>query len=407
MGGDGGAAAAAEVRCGDGLGEDADLLVAAGQAAGQALTALGGDAAPDLAAVFACGSDPDEAGAALTRAAELTGARTVLGCNAPGVLGAGRAVELGSAVSVLVASLPGTSLRSFHLEVLRTSESIAVVGLPPQRPEDERMVLLADPWSFPADSFVEQAPETLPGLTITGGLAAGLRGAGSSRLMVDGQVHDRGAVGVVLGGPGGTRGTAGTRSTAVVSQGARPVGPVMTVTAADGDTLLELAGVPAATRLESLVAELPPEEQALVTAGVLLGVTMDEYVDEHSTGNFLVRGIVGVDTERAGLVVGDRVPVGRTVQLHVRDAATADAELRSVLAAAYGAGRRAPAGALLVACTGRGSGLFPAADHDVAVVREALGDAGVAGFFAAGEIGPVAGRTHLHTLTASLLAFDR
>jgi small ligand-binding sensory domain FIST len=100
------------------------------------------------------------------------------------------------------------------------------------------------------------------------------------------------------------------------------------------------------------------------------------------------------------------VPVGRTVQVHVRDAATADAELRSMLAAAYG-DRPGPAGALLVACTGRGSGLFPGADHDVATVRGALGGGGVAGFFAAGEIGPVGGRTHLHTLTASLLAFDR
>jgi small ligand-binding sensory domain FIST len=351
--------------------------------------------------VFACGSDPDEAGAALTRAAELTGARTVLGCNAPGVLGAGRAVELSSAVSVLVAALPGTSLRSFHLEVLRTSESIAVVGLPPQRPEDGRMVLLADPWSFPADAFVEQSPQTLPGLTITGGLATGLHGAGSTRLMVDGQVHDRGAVGVVIGEGPGCPG-----STALVSQGARPVGPVMTVTAADGDTVLELAGVPAAARLEALVAELPPEEQALVSGGVLLGIAMDEYADEHSTGDFLVRGVVGVDTARTGLVIGDVVPVGRTVQVHVRDAGTADAELRTMLAAAYG-GRPGPAGALLVAGTGRGSGLFPAADHDVSTVRGAFGDGGIAGFFAAGEIGPVAGRTQLHTLTASLLAFDR
>ena len=389
-----------EVRCGDGLGDDADLLVAAERAVGSALAALDG-APPDLAAVFVCGPDPDDAGAALTRAAELTGARTVLGCNAPGVLGAGRAVELSSAVSVLVASLPGTSLRSFHLEVLRTSESIAVVGLPPQRTEDGRMLLLADPWSFPADAFVEQSPQTLPGLTITGGLATGLQGAGSTRLMVDGQVHDRGAVGIVIGEGPGCPG-----STALVSQGARPVGPVMTVTAADGDTVLELAGVPAATRLETLVGDLPPEEQALVSGGVLLGVAMDEYADEHSTGDFLVRGVVGVDTERAGLVVGDVVPVGRTVQVHVRDAGTADAELRSMLAAAYG-GRSGPAGALLVACTGRGSGLFPAADHDVATVRETLGAGAVAGFFAAGEIGPVAGRTHLHTLTASLLAFDR
>jgi small ligand-binding sensory domain FIST len=382
-------------RCGDGLGADADLLVAAEQAVDQALAALG-TGSPDLAAVFACSSDSRQAGAALTRAAKLTGARTVIGCNAPGVLGAGRAVEMGSAVSVLVATLPGTSLRSFHLEVLRTPDSITVVGLPPQRELDQRVLLLADPWSFPVDSFVEQSPDALPGLTITGGLASGLQGAGSTSLMVDGRLHDRGAVGLVLGGG----------STALVSQGARPVGPVMTVTAADGDTLLELAGVPAATRLEMLVAGLPPEEQALVSGGVLLGMAMDEYVDDPSTGDFVVRGVVGVDTERAGLMIGEAVPVGRTVQVHVRDAATADEELRSVLGGAFGGDRPVPAGALLVACTGRGSSLFAEADHDVLAVREALAGGAVAGFFSAGEIGPVAGRTHLHTLSASLLAFD-
>lgn len=380
------------VRCGDGLAVDADLVVAAEAAVRDALLAMAG-AAPDVALVFACGAEPDEVAAALERAGELTGAGTVLGCSAPGVIGGGQAVELTSSVSVFLARLPGVALRSFHLEVLRTSESIAVVGMPVLRPDDRAGVLLADPWSFPVDAFVEQAAAVLPGLPLSGGNASGLRGAGSTRLLVDGVVHDRGAVGLVLGGEPAYR--------AVVSQGCRPVGPAMTVTASEGNLVLGLAGTPALEKLEQLLGGLPPEDQALATAGLHLGVAMDEYVDEHGFGDFLVRGVVGADEARGALVVGDVVEVGRTVQLQVRDADSADRELATLLGEVPGR----VAGALLFSCTGRGAELFGSADHDVLAVREGLRTHGVAGFFAAGEIGPVAGRSHVHAFTASVLAF--
>ena len=63
-------------------------------------------------------------------------------------------------------------------------------------------------------------------------------------------------------------------------------------------------------------------------------------------------------------------------------------------------------GALLFSCSGRGANLFTSADHDVLAVRAGLATTGVAGFFAAGEIGPVVGRTRLHGNTASVLAFS-
>ncbi len=382
----------AGVRCGDGLAVDADLVRAAEAATREALLAMGG-AAPDLALVFACGAEPDDVAAALERAGELTGAPTAIGCSAPGVIGGGRGVELTSAVSVWAGSLPGVAVRSFHLEVLRTSESIAVVGMPVHRADDRAAVLLVDPWSFPVDAFVEQANEALPGLPITGGNASGLRGAGSTRLLVDGVVRDRGAVGVVLGGD--------VVPVPVVSQGCRPVGPTMTVTAADGNVVLGLAGRPATAKLEEVLASLPPAEQAMLSGGLHLGVAMDEYADEHDLGDFLVRGVVGADPEREGLVVGDVLEVGQTVQLQVRDAESAANDLDRLLAGVPGD----VAGALLFSCTGRGADLFGTADHDVQAVRAGLRTSGVAGFFAAGEIGPVAGRSHLHTFTASVLAF--
>ncbi len=62
-------------------------------------------------------------------------------------------------------------------------------------------------------------------------------------------------------------------------------------------------------------------------------------------------------------------------------------------------------GALLFSCNGRGANLFPSADHDAVVVAEHFAHAPVAGFFAAGEIGPVGGRNCLHGFTASIVAF--
>ncbi|MCU1595711.1 MAG: histidine kinase [Frankiales bacterium] len=379
-------------RFGDGLGTSSDLVLAAEQAVEQALEPLRGRA-PDLAVVFASGADPDDLAAAGERACALTGAGATLGCTAAGVIGGGRGVEGVAAVSVWVGVLPGASLRTFHLEVMPTGGSAAVIGLPEREAStDEVALLLADPFSFPVDGFVSRAAEALTDLPFLGGVAHGSTGPGSTRLWVDGRTVDRGAVGVLVGG---------SAAQVLVSQGCRPVGPAMTITEAAGNVVLSLAGQPALARLKQVLSELAPPDQALASSGLLLGVAADEYAEDH---DYLVRGILGSEGE--GLVVGDLVSVGQTVRLQVRDADVADRDLRSAL------GRcpdRPGAGALLFSCNGRGSTLFGpsygGADHDGNLVREVLAADAVAGFFAGGEIGPVAGRSHLHSFTASVLVF--
>ena len=64
-----------------------------------------------------------------------------------------------------------------------------------------------------------------------------------------------------------------------------------------------------------------------------------------------------------------------------------------------------PVGALLFTCGGRGRRMFGVADHDAATIQELLGGIPLAGFFAAGEIGPIAGRNALHAFTASMALF--
>jgi small ligand-binding sensory domain FIST len=383
-------------RFGAGLVADADLVLAARRAAEQALEPLAGRR-PDLACVFVCGADPDAVAEAGELASAVTGATSSVGCCGPGVLGGADAMEAASAVAVWCAVLPDVRVRTFHLEVMPASGGMAVVGLP-ERDDDAVGLLLADPWSFPIDGFVERSNEALAGLPFVGGLASGLHGRGSTRLFLDGVALDRGAVGALLAGPVGAE--------AFVSQGCRPIGPAMTVTAADGNVILELAGVPAVAKLEEVLATLDAESQALASTGLQIGLAMDEYADEHGRGDFLVRGIAGVDDARAGLVVGDLVAVGRTVQFQLRDAAAASDDLRDGLKRfRERSALDTVEGALLFSCNGRGQELFASADHDIAAVRSGLAVEGIAGFFAAGEIGPVGGRNHVHGLTAAVLAF--
>ena len=379
-------------RFGDGLGVSSDLISAAETAVAAALAPLRGRS-PDLAVVFASGRDADLLAEAGERACALTGARATLGCTAGGVIGGGRGVEDAAAVSVWVGVLPGAVLRTFHLEVMPSSGSAAVIGLPEREPtSDEVALLLADPYSFPVDGFVSRAATALTGLPFVGGVAHGPTGAASTRLWVDGRTVDRGAVGVLVGG---------ASARIHVAQGCRPVGPAMTVTEARGNVILGLAGQPAMTRVKAVLSQLAPPDQALASQGLLVGVAADEYAEDH---DYLVRGLLGLEGE--GLVIGDLVSVGQTIRLQVRDADAADQDLRCTLGRCPG---QPGSGALLFSCNGRGSGMFgPSygqADHDATVVREVLAADAVAGFFAGGEIGPVAGRSHLHGFTASVLVF--
>ncbi|TAK68723.1 MAG: histidine kinase [Actinomycetota bacterium] len=361
--------------------------------------AAGVDEDATLGFVFVSGGESPVAAATLAHVAGLLPGVTVVGCTADGVIGGGAAVESAPAVAVWLARLPGCRLRSFHLEVMRSAESISVLGMPSRHDDDVVAILLADPWSFPVDGFVARSADSLDGLPLVGGLASGSLGRGQSRLIVDGVIHDRGAVGVVLSGPVAVH--------SLVSQGCRPIGPAMTVTAAEGPAILELAGAPAVQRAREAVATLPAEEQALAVRGLRLGLAMDEYAGHHGHGTFLVRGLLGVEGQPTAISAGEPVAVGRTVRFHLRDAEAAEVDLDAILQAfRQRPGGSDVAGALLFSCNGRGRAMFDRSDHDVRAVRRGLGAGPVAGFFAGGEIGPVGGRNHVHAFTASVLVFD-
>jgi small ligand-binding sensory domain FIST len=385
------------ISCGSGVAVGFDLARTAVIAASRAMAEL--SEPPGLACVFVRAGNPADVASALAAAQRTIGARHSIGCSSShGVIGGGHGIEDVSAVSVFVAAGEELTVRSFHLEVMPAPESIAVVGVPDIEPGDQVAIVLADAYSFPIEGFVEESSESLNGLSLAGGVALGGQGSGSTRLLIDDRVVERGAVGLVLGGTASIG--------AVVSQGCRPVGHPMTVTRCEGNVLLELAGRPALQRLEDLLLTLSPDDKASAGTGLQIGVVHDEYADHHEQGDFLVRSLVRIDSERKALVIADDVQVGQTVSFQLRDAAAATDDLHATLASWNGRSTQGrPAGALLFSCNGRGERFFPSSDHDAAAVRDELGGAEVAGYFAAGEIGPVAGRNHLHGFSASVVVF--
>jgi small ligand-binding sensory domain FIST len=356
-------------------------------------------ARPDLAVFF---FSPHHAAKAETIAGEIRRRLSpgcVLGCTGESIVGGDREIEGDPALSLWLAALPGVTLHPLHLEFERSPEGGAVSGwpddLPAAWPAGSALLLLADPFSFPADWLLERLNEDRPGVPVLGGMASGAASPGGNRLIFNERVFDSGAVGALVHGA--------VEIQAVVSQGCRPIGRHYVVTKAEQNVILEMSGKPPLAQLQELFDTLSPRDQQLAQSGLHVGRVTNEYQDRFDRGDFLVRNCIGADRNTGALAIGDFIRAGQTVQFHVRDAQTADEDLRELLGRA--SSQAGTSAALLFTCNGRGTRLFDTPHHDAGVLRELLGPVPVAGFFAQGEMGPIGGKNFLHGFTASCALF--
>jgi small ligand-binding sensory domain FIST len=361
---------------------------AAGEVIGHVLEEVG--PAPDLAVVFVTAAHAGALEDIAAAVRSLLQPATLLGVTAVSVVGPDREVEEQPAISLWAGRLGGIPT-PVRLEAAMSPDGVAFTGLPEEAADGERtLLLLADPFRLPVDALVASLAETHPRLRVVGGVASAARGPGGNRLVIDGHTVSDGAVGALL--------PASAPVSTVVSQGCRPIGDPLIVTKSEGQVIYELAGQPALERLLALVEALSPEDRALAQQGLHVGRVIDERKERFERGDFLVRNVLGADRSVGAIAVGDDIPVGSTVQFHVRDAESADEDLRALLAG------RSGSGALVFTCNGRGQHLFGFPDHDAEVITSAVGPA-VAGMFCAGELGPVGDRSFLHGFTASILVF--
>ncbi|HUE25521.1 MAG TPA: FIST N-terminal domain-containing protein, partial [Solirubrobacteraceae bacterium] len=313
-----------------------DAGAEAGRAAAQAL-----DGAPaDLVLVFASGDHLGAPEAALEAVHATVEPETLVGCAAGGVLGSGRELESGTGLAVWAASFGGDGQATpFHATIEEAGLDATVEGLPPLEGASGT-ILLTDPYSFPTDAVLGLIAEQAPGVPVLGAIASAHSATGP--LFIDGETHEQGAVGVSL---------EGVEMLPCVSQGAAPLGRELTITAAEGNIIHELAGRPALQTVERIIAELSPRERGLVAGGLLIGIVIDSGKPDYEQGDFLVRGVLGADPDSGSIAVGAAVRSGQVVRLHARDALSADEDLRRALRLQVEAmSGGTPAGALLFSC---------------------------------------------------------
>ena len=374
---------------------NADDAVEAGRAAAAVAVAALDGSPVDLAMVFISAYHLKSAAAAAVAVRADLNPRCFVGCVAEGVLGGTRELEDGAGVAVWAAALPGAEVEVFHAESVQTEDGLVISGFP-ELGDPSLVALLVDPFTFPADAFLDGLNQEYPGLPVVGGLAAGGRRPGAQALFVGGETYRYGAVGAIV---------SGIPVRTVVSQGCLPIGHDLVVTHAEGNVVYELAGRPALVRLREQVERLAEAEQQQALRGLMVGLVIDENTPDYVRGDYLIRGLLGGDEESGALVLGAAVRPGQTLRFHIRDTSTAGDDLRQALATALEG--TDPAGALLFTCNGRGAAMFGRPDHDAELVTDALAGAAVAGFFCGGEIGPVGSQAFLHGFTATLAVFLR
>ena len=305
------------------------------------------------------------------------------------------------AITVWVASMPGVNVHAYSLQFEQTSEGHAFVGWPALNDVDwndtRALITLADPFSFPMDALLERMSEDRPKIPIVGGLASGADQPDQNRLWLGDELLQSGAVVIQLSGE--------LHVETIVSQGCRPIGEPMVITEVERNAVLQLGGRPSLEVLRDLFLTLPTSEQQLLQQGLLLGRFISEYGDrDKQMGDFLVRSIVGIEPDLKAIVVGDYFRPGQSVQFHLRDEASAHAELTQLLEGQDS--NRSPAGGLLFTCNGRGTRLFSTPHHDAAAFADKYSGLPLAGFFAAGEVGPIGHASYVHGFTASAILFS-
>ncbi|RZI78102.1 MAG: hypothetical protein EOP80_02370 [Variovorax sp.] len=290
-----------------------------------------------------------------------------------------------------------------------------------------------------ADAETPDLPELIGDLAIRtdtgylfGGLASGRAGALQFAIGGNGNIKGHGAAGGVFsGGLSGVVFGEGVRLVSRVTQGCQPISREREITSADGNVLLTLDGKPALdVLLEELKVSLEQPQQAIdAVRATLIGLVDAGSDGVRRTGDLgadvLVRHIIGLDPTRRGIAIADQAEAGMRMSFCRRNAQAARADLMRICAEireelepeeqtletataiAAGEAERAPhparriAGAVYVSCSGRGGPHFGAPGAELQIVRHALGDVPLVGFFAGGEIA----RHHLYGYTGVLTVF--
>ncbi len=382
---------------GAGVAVHLDGFTAAGLAAHRAHASAGGGDV-ELAMVFAgTRHDDDEYKAVLDAVQRTLPKALIIGCSATGVLTGAEEIENATAVAVL--ALSGQPLPTpIHVEGVRgeprqagarvAREALAVLG---GNPVGAALAVLVDPAELDATDFVAGIADVAPQLLITGAGASG--GESGCRVFWKGAAQADAAVALVF--PPELHPSLG------MTQGCQAVGDPQTITAVDGNLIVEIEGRPAVEALEKTLASPNNPGLRQMTQHLLAGIG-----ERGAPGrsDYVVRPFAIADNDRPGLAVYEPVRTGQTICFTLRDAIGAREDMKAMLdEQAEARDKKAPKFGVYFNCAGRGSALYGQAGLDPELIQRRFGNLPLAGIESSFEIAPTCGRPRIHMFTGVLL----
>jgi small ligand-binding sensory domain FIST len=375
-----------------------DGFTAAGLAAHRALAAAGTRTA-EIAIVFAgIKHDDDEYAGVLSAVRRTLPGAAVIGCSATGVLTGAEEVENATAVAVQVLGGAPPLPMPLFLPGVRTDPRVAGAKLGQRARETlggdidgAALAVLVDPAELDAADFVAGIADSAPELLITGAGASG--GEQGCRVFWEESAHADSAVALVL--PKELHPSLG------MTQGCQALGDPLTITAADGNLILEIEGRPAVEALDRTLSDPRHPGLRQMTAHLLAGI------GERGSGgrsNYVVRPFAVADGNAAALAVAEPVRAGQTICFTLRDAIGARDDMKAMLdEQAEARGAATPKFGFYFNCAGRGSALYGQPGLDPELIRRRFGTLSLAGIESSFEIAPTFGRPRIHMFTGVLL----
>lgn len=362
----------------------------------------GRTASPDLVILLASSDYAPHYADLVSEVYERTGTGCLVGSSARGGIAGRTSYEGEPALTLLALWLPGVVLTPIrlHQAMLDALDDPDTAWLPPCD-ETKGWLLFADPYRMDAQDVLLRLRTRYAGVPLAGALSSTMGQDRQVWVFLDDHVYDEGGVAVAIGGA--------YRLLSVTSQGAEPIGQPWTITGVDRNRITTISNRPALDVLDDVVTAYPENERERVRQNLMLGFPMSEYQDAFYRGDFVIRGLLGVDEERGELIVGSIPRCGQTVQFQLRNPASSSLDTRQVLVDARAmVGDGEAVGALLCTCKGRGQAMFGRSDHDACAVQSVFRNLPVAGMFSFGEIGPVSGVPALNAfaMTLGLIVHD-
>jgi len=325
----------------------------------------------NLGFVYATDALARSLGSILDRLKAVTGIRHWVGTVGVAINCTGHEYYDEPALAVMIAGFPSDAFRILPNQTADPSAYAQSQEAWLRSHDSHLAVVHGDPTNADTPELMEGIATKIPEAFLTGGITS----SQSDQAQVADELVHGGVSGVVF---------ADTVHAAVDhTQGCTPIGPPHRITYSRRNIVAELDDRPALEVFKEEIGEVLAKDLRRVGGYIFAALP----IPESDTGDYMVRNLVGIDTGQEMLAIGDQLHQGGQMMFCRRDGNTAREDMLRMLERLRSrTGEQQPRGGLYFSCLGRGRHQFGEGSVELNMIRDALGDFPLVGFFANGEI---------------------